>query len=216
MPHPCLRLLLALGIVAAPGAASALVTTYEDEAAFLSAAGSVKTETFDGFVTDTSFHSSPLDVGDFVIVASAPSVPTNFNKIDATPNDAYNLGSAHAKLGIQDGETVTLTFDAPITAFGADFYAVNDGELRSQIVAAGESVALPVVADEVYRFYGLVSDTPFSVLTFVAIADVSEGMAFDNVTYSSASAAVPLPAAAPLLAGALAGLGLLARRRARG
>ncbi|MEC9434717.1 MAG: VPLPA-CTERM sorting domain-containing protein [Pseudomonadota bacterium] len=216
MPPLSLRLFVAIGIVAAPGAASALVTTYVDETAFLAAAGSVTTETFDGFVSDASFYNTSLDVGDFVIAATTSSVPTNFNEIDASPYEFVNLGSPYAKIGIDDGDTVTLTFDAPITAFGALFYGVNDDELRSQITVAGETVAHPVTSGSVFAYFGLISDTPFSVLTFTGLSDGGEAMAFDDATYSAISAPVPVPAAAPLLAGALGGLGLLARRRRRG
>ncbi|WP_339950613.1 VPLPA-CTERM sorting domain-containing protein [uncultured Albimonas sp.] len=97
-------------------------------------------------------------------------------------------------------------------AFGFGFEDVDDGDPRRQIVVPTGYVALTPLSGEV-TFAG----ASLGSLGLTA-GDYSFALPSDFIAISiaSASTAVPLPAAAPLLAAGLGGLALAARRRRKG
>lgn len=231
---------LALGLL--PTGASALVVRYDDRDAFLAAAGAVEMETFEGVLADDNIRANDVyggpsggaDLTDFSVYSFAnASLPPDWNKIDVAPYGsiyaAFGSTSLTAFLVSDVGETDTLEFwfDAPVTAFGASFYGLNNVSPKLEVWAAGEILGLPVQPDNRFSFVGFVSDTTFTKLRFLAFA--SEGFGMDDLIYSvigevgtpaveapetgGGDTVVPLPAAAPLLALGLGALSLAARRR---
>ncbi len=196
---------LLLGIVGT--SAEAAVTVYTDRTSFNTAVGPIVLENFNSFASETPFHTTALDVGDFTLsMTGSPNTGARRNKIDLPPYewsvsdiDGTNVVNVLTILG----DSLFITFDSPITAFGADFAAFNDGHLRTTIVVSTEVLNPPATAGNDVRLFGFTSDTPFTVVEARAVDN--DGYAIDNVSYS----VVPEPAMICLL-----GLGgLLLRRR---
>lgn len=100
-----------------------------------------------------------------------------------------------------------FTFDSPIFAFGADFRSINDQINRTQILVGPDTLALPIPgASGEFSFFGFTSPTPFTTVTFDALANDVYGI--DNVTYG-----VPAPGILALLGIGLAGIGFSRRSR---
>ncbi|MEX5729670.1 hypothetical protein Ga0609869_003023 [Rhodovulum iodosum] len=206
----------AAALAAATGGHAAVVG-YTSEAAWLAAAGGgLSFEGFDGIASDTSFAGAPLDVGDFTISYTGSISGGSFNYIDTLPpSSPNNLFASNAMIGgVNEGETVTLTFDSAITSFGASFAALNDNADRSVFEVGGSTLQLAQNTGLVIEFFGVVSDTPFTEFTLRGLA-ASEGYGMDNVRYGVEQTVVPLPASALLLGSGLALVGGLSRRRRR-
>lgn len=214
-------LVLALFLGVALGApVRAAPQSYEDEAAFATAAGLLSVEDFSGRTVGSSLAGT-VDFGGFTttlvstvggpffnVVGTGPSLPYGLN--------ALGLSGTNLQVGLRRGETFTFTFATAITAFGATFAGVNDFVRRSGFSAAGSTDWLGVVQDWNARFFGVVSDTPFTTVTITG-GPFSEGFGIDNVRWASAPipTPVPLPASGLLLLAGVAAVGLLGRRRAR-
>jgi len=129
----------------------------------------------------------------------------------------------HDNFGPNDNITVTLA--SPTTAFGVFFsiaptatgsiYATNEwGDLADGGgIDAGTGAGL--YDRSTLYFVGMISDVPFSVVSFGATGDAaSTGFVVDNLTIvDGVTSAVPEPGSRALLATALALLLLTVRRR---
>jgi hypothetical protein len=200
------------------GAANAAVTTYTSSAAFTAAAGSTTLVTFNDVASNVSFATSSVDAGPFSLLGIGPDTGTSF--LNTQPQSGffiqYNVdGTTYAQVGTSFGMGFAITFDAPIRAFGASFSAMQDGAVRTAIEVAGTTVTPPVQVGQGVRFFGFLSDTPFTTLRFVN-ADPTDGDGFgmDNVLFAAA-APVPAPGASALALGVLGMLAAGARRRKR-
>lgn len=195
---------------------SATLATYTDRTAFTAAAGgSVSTETFNSFVSETPFHTSALDVGPFTISMSAGvSTSSDRNRIDLPPHAfaVFNVdGTAIANALTGAGQSLYLVFDSPITAFGADFADFNDQILRTNIVVGSDTLATSVTPASGVRFFGFTSDTPFTTVEFRGVNN--DGYGIDNVAFSSnAGGRVPEGGSTLVLLG-LVTIGLAGIRR---
>lgn len=213
-----MKLKLALGALAAGlmamAPANAAVTVYDNSGDFLANAGGIlATEDFNSYGADVSFSGTTIDIGDFTVTHNG-STSTPYNVIDAHPlgiGDFDIDGTSLLNGGVVDGETIVLTFDAPIYAFAADFSALNDGVQRSFFQVAGEDIYLPVLGGVEQQFVGFISDIAFTTITLVSLA-ASEGYGMDNLMYGGASE-VPIPAALPLLLSGLGAMGFASRRK---
>ena len=185
----------------------ALTITYSSRAVFDVAVGATTLEDFNSFGAEIPFHTIPLDVGDFTLsMTGAPSTDAIRNKIDLPPPAFPEFdvdGTVIANVLTFFGDSLFFTFDTPITAFGADFGALNDVILRTNVVVSGDVLTPAVTAGNQVRFFGVTSDTPFTTVEFRAVAN--DGYGIDNVSY------IPEPSTLTLAALALLGLlGLLA------
>lgn len=195
-------------------AQAATFTQFDDRTALEAASAALSTETFNSFAADAGIAGNTLDVGDFTIDGTA----TTYLSIETDGTNGTAVNGTPFLLGFGfDNQSFDLVFDAPITAFGADLFAVNDGVERTRITIGGETFLMPVVGGDESSFFGVTSDMAFTTITFSVLNTglAGELAGLDNVSYGQASAVVPLPAPALLLLSGLGGLGLVARRRAR-
>ncbi len=205
-----------IAIVTSSTANAATVTLYDDRTTFNTATGSLTTETFDLFTTETPIPANVgFDFGDFSIT---PTI-VNFSIVDPDPTAVLNVNGTPYVRGIGNfGDTFAFTFDTPITAFGIDLSDFNDDLQRTQVSILGQTILPPVTQGRLQRtFLGFISDMAFSSVTF-EVLDVpfGEGAGIDNLTYGVAAVNdIPLPAAFPLFLAGLAGIGAVGWRRKR-
>jgi hypothetical protein len=123
--------------------------------------------------------------------------------------------AAHAAYTAFDfGDALTFSFDQAITAFGAEFRQLKDNDTRTLADVGGQTLDIPgVPGGSVRSFFGFVSDTPFTSVSFRGVANDVYGI--DDVTFGAALRvpAVPEPGSVALLSLGLVGVAV-ARRRA--
>ena len=204
---------LALSLLA--GTAQSAVFAYDTAADFATATAGMTLSTED-FEDDTpgSYYGNgnSVDVGGFTLSSDHPS-PAPRNTIDAPPLQYAEFdinGSTVANILYALGTSLTLTFDSPILAFGALFADLNNEALRTEIDVAGVTLVPAIAGIGEVRFFGFVSDTAFSTITFRGVDN--EGYGMDEVVYGGSAPAIPLPAGLPLLLTGLLGFGILRRR----
>ena len=173
----------------------AAAVTYTDKTAFINDSAPLNLEDFNSQTEGSAFHSNPLDIGPFTISMTGTPVsdPPERNAIDAPPVqfpefDVDGTTIANVLTNFAPPESLFLTFDVPIAAFGVDLANLNDDELRTEIIAAGVSTIPSASGGSAVRFFGIRSDTQFTTVEFRAILNNGYGM--DNVLF-----AVPVPAA---------------------
>ena len=214
----CLFFALISSTIAAP-------VTFTNQGTFLSAIGGSAdiTEDFNSFASDTSFQDGTLDVGPFSLTSSG-QFHNSFNKIDVSP---FQFGgsvppnsSPYAGLYLDSrGDTftsVTLTFDSPIKAFGADFGEIDPNTLISFATASGNGSINTVLASGLQGFFGFLLDAGEFITSFTFTTPVNDGFGMDNVLLSNFAAEpvnISEPNTIPLVLGALFGMLWLTRRK---
>ena len=199
-------MVLALALCIA-GNAWAAVTTYTDRSTWLGAGGPASfTADFESFATDTSFATSPVNVGPFTLsTIGTASADSNF--IDASPF-AFSpippsFGNACAEIFVQDPVMARLDLSSPVSGLFTDFlYAGNGEQLQltvSLLSGATAELAVPGTGTDLVPFGFISSDDPITGITFHNIAN--DGFIIDNVSGQG----VPEPCSASLI-----GLGLVA------
>ncbi len=198
--------------------APAAIVQYSSRTLFGSAAGSTTTESLNSFAPQVNaFENVWFDFGDF---SGRNGTNTSFG------GDITNLGTIDGTIEIWGflkigGATLEFVFDSPITAIGFDANNLADQRYVDIIFdnADGDVVAVHDPVDQI-RFWGFVSDTPFTSITFrqtgfdPGIGTDMDGILFDNFEYSAAI--VPLPGGAAMACAAgVACLGLVRRRLVR-
>jgi hypothetical protein len=129
-----------------------------------------------------------------------------------------------APLQVATESSFTFTFAQPMTYFGAWFTGIENGCGQTRAEWLGESFLLPnSTVDNVcgatvgLQFFGFVSQTPFTTLTFrqqgARSPNSSDFWAMDDMIYGTApGTVVPEPTSVVLLATGLVGV-VLGRRR---
>ena len=193
-------------VALAANSASAAVTTFTDLASWSAAvSGPVVTEDFNSFTSDVP---ALFDAGDFSLTAIGSFAADNgIEAFDPNPTDIQSLGQDRNIDGTTyysgdvDDTIVRVAFDFGIRAIAwdqtstANGVSISFGGMTANLGSGG--------------FFGLISDTAFSGFTLSG-SDGAFGL--DNFRYVAATP-VPVPAALPLLALGLAGLGIAGRRR---
>jgi MoxR-like ATPase len=128
-----------LAIALSVTAASAAPTTFTDRSAFQAELGSFTVETFNSFAVETPFHSSPLATPSGLTLSMSAGVSTApiRNKIDLPPvafGEFDVNGTALANVFTRAGESLFLSFAAPMFGVGFDLGAFNDDDLRTQVI----------------------------------------------------------------------------------
>ena len=194
---------------------AAVTDVFTDRASFDLAIGPTLVEDFNSFELDTPFHTNAVDVGPFSLSMTGNLLTDDSrNKIDVPPLEETIIdvdGTTVALAMTTAGTTFVITFDIPITAFGADFAALNEDVDRTRIVVGAEEIAPPTTAGNTVGFFGFQTDTPFTTLEFVtsSLTRPLDGYSLDNVAF----APVPIPGALWLFGSGLLGLLALSRDR---
>lgn len=194
--------LLAASMAALVGPASAAMTAYTDRDAFEAALASVTRDDFNDLTVNGG--ANVIDRGAYVMDGSFyQCVVTGCN---SNESQGASLPGSYTYPAYVWHYMVnhTVTFDVAQNGFGFDFS--NYVREPANTVLTIEGMASPTNSG----FFGVISDV--AMTTFDYSFSGTAYMITDNFTYGSGitSAAVPVPAAAPLM---LAGLGLAAWRR---
>lgn len=183
--------------------ASSAIVQYSSRAAFTAAAGAVTIEDFESFTPNaTAFRNTIFDFGDFTGY-NGPHSGTGFG------GDIYAPGTVNGSTDIivvlgTSGARLDLVFDYPITAIGFDAEQMAD-QRHDEILfnnLAGDVVPVTDPIDQV-RFWGFISDTPFTTFTMRQTGwgtggGPTDGFHIDDLTYN-----VPEPGAAAFMIVAL-------------
>ena len=191
-------------------------TFFDVETDWLLAMQSVALEDFNTQTSGDAFHTSPLDVGPFSLSMIGGSTLSGRNQIDAPPLAISSFdvdATTVANVLIGTGDSLFLTFDAPVTGVGVQLASFNDDVLRTSIHVAGGEITPEIMGAGDVRFFGVTSDTSFTTVEF-RFAGAGDGFGLDNVQFGDAlsTAVVPTPTAA---IGGLAMIGLLGVKRRR-
>lgn len=211
--------------------AHAAAVYYSDRTSWTTAIGGAAdwTVDFNSFAVDTEFRTAALDLGPFSLLGDTAN--TNADLVDVQPYEGSISATTHttpaANIYTSTGnpaigaapETVTMTFDALTTAWGADFFEI--GVFFSMLIefadTSTEMKTIGTGADTL--FLGLTSAIGISKITFynsaIGTLNGSGGLVDDIQGVSADTSVVPLPAALPLFAGGLGAMGLLGWRRKR-
>jgi hypothetical protein len=208
------RSFLGAALVACTAAsAQAATTTSTGEAAFLAAAPGLDLDDFE----DATFDGTSIGFDGGTITCSGGNLCNVFFGL--------SFGFAGTSLSGDNApffatpDTITFSFGAAITAFGIFIGGAGDVGLQTLTATLSTGDMVTVLQDDTAasgtfvgntNYVGVLSDTPFTSISFTGTDD-NDGVFFDDARWGT-PAAIPVPAAGFLLAGALAGL-LLARRR---
>jgi hypothetical protein len=196
-------------LLAAVSHVGAAPIQFDNRTAFEAVVSGAKTVTFDDVLSNVNLSDASYDAGPFTV--TGPDSDGVHIEVDGNDYLSINGTPFIRGLGVT-GDTVTFTFDAPITSFGVDMFGINNDFEHTRIVIDGTTYQFPVTPGNMTSFFGLVSDVPFSIATFYMIAGEVGGL--DNITFGTTAAAVPEPTSIALLATGLAGALLRRRRRA--
>ena len=204
-------ILICIGLL--PLQAKAVFTGFTDETAFnLANTVPLTLESFESFSTGDTSIVTP----DLTLTTSPAGGSINEGSPLAFPTDGANyFGWVFA-----DDSSLTLAFNSPQTAFSMDITDLSTVFDDQSIRVFADGSATPVVPDFLYPargssargvldFLALISDTPFSSLTFTFAT--SEVIGIDRLQYGINP--VPVPAAFWLFGTALVGFIGYSRRR---
>ena len=194
--------LSAIYLSAARPSDAGVLATYTDRATFESVVSGLATETFDSLLSDTSFHETTLDLGDFSLLSSGNTLdPIRRNKVDVPTLEFGSFdvdGSVIANVSLSPAGSLLVTFDNAIMAFGADFAHLNNSFVRTTVHVGGETLIPSVAPTDDPRFFGFTSDMPLTTVEFRGVVGTSgDGFGIDNVSFSEACAELHSPVPEP-------------------
>ena len=192
---------LAAAVVAAAPPARAQHRTFTARAAFEAAAGVVATESFSMPLTQV-----PLTGGTYAFGGGVATFDVNHGDM------TFGGGDAFVDLHPEGGEPpqfLRLDFEAPVTAFGADFTQFDEP------TAVFRALLGDAAFDVRQGFFGVVAVQPF-VSVELRNTGAASFFVLDDMSYTTAQAVVPEPGTVWLTLGGLAGIGAgrVVRRRA--
>ncbi|HTY98307.1 MAG TPA: PEP-CTERM sorting domain-containing protein [Rhodocyclaceae bacterium] len=195
--------------------AQAATTSFSSAAAFSTASGSGLA--FESFETATLSTSTSVAFSGGTFSCSGSSYCPDFFGISSLGADAGTKSVYFASPDI-----ATITFDAPVNAFGIHIGGAGDVApitLTAYLGNGDSAVALDdyTGSDKVFgtnnQFFGVISDTAFSSIIFKA-SNFGDGIFFDSLSYGTV-AAVPEPETYAMMMAGLSLLGLAGRRKSR-
>jgi hypothetical protein len=195
--------------------ASGTSISFTSSAAFLAATTITQTENY-GTLTNGQLISSGatidgLTYSGFVLTGGATQldITNSFNSFSG-----LSLGASHTGATFFfGGEGATITFGAPVTAFGM-FFNVNQNSGNYGFTSSSGSASTGSAAYDTstFVFAGLTSTTPFSSISFSS-TDTSLGSFNVPEVLLGSAGAVPEPSTVGVTLGGLAMLALGALRR---
>lgn len=168
---------------------STVIETFNDRLSFEGSITYWKSESFNSYKEEISFHNSTLDVGDFSLSIQGDLVSDrNFIDLPEFQFPIFDIdGTPVVNVFTYEGSSLFIAFEFPIFAFGADFSNINGG-IDTDIVLNGVYLNMPRVPD----FFGFKSGTAFSEIE-VRSRD-TDGFSFDNATYAPIEVNTPITA----------------------
>lgn len=211
---------IASGVLIGATPSQAAMTTYNTRGAFSAAAGKSTVQTFNQIVADTPYSAAPLNVADqFTVGGTGLGAFPGDNIIDVPPLSFAGAdvdGTPQIAVLTDEFINLVITFTQPVRAFGADFAGFNNPSEQAPFrtgIEIGGTTFLPAL-DGVTQFWGVVSDTPFTTVSFISY-DVDR-FAIDNVVFATAeTGAVPEPATWAIMIAGFGLAGATLRRRPR-
>jgi len=217
----CFKQALALAGLTLSFSVNAAVAAYTNKALFDSAAGSTTLETFDsGSCCASQTTISTLNLGGIQPgVTYSLKDPFSGQYSFIFNGGGYGFSSSGQWLHsfrISGTSALNIEFESPVSAFGFDTVNSYMGEgFTANINFSNGSTSVQNVSDMPNRtlvFYGFVSDMGIDSVEIQGTSS-QYNFAIDNFQFGGAPAAVPVPAAAWLFGSALAGLGVLRRKK---
>lgn len=188
---------MAAGLCAAPAFAT---TTYDNQADFYANAGMLSVEDFESHAPgDPGGGALPfIDFGLFEATSNPDALKILqgpfFGNHNTTPGGSKYL-SLDTDVGFVSAD-LTLVFDAPIIEFGVYIVDAEDGGF---VTVGGSTYNVLGGPDGVERYFGIISDTPFTTIR-IDMGDTDSHWSVDDVAFT-----IPTPGTlALLLTGALA------------
>ena len=203
-------------VLLSPIAANAIPTQYEDRAQWEAANGTVTfTEDFESFDVETSFFNTAVALNQMTLEASGTR---SFQKIMISDSDTNVNGSIQLRGITKFGDTtISLLFDNPVSAWGADFADHNGVEnLLIDVLDLSGALLMTLDATTNRGFLGFVAGPGEQVgsLTFrsgVEVLNYQEAFGMDNV--AGVAISVPEPGTLALFGIGLFGMGLARRNK---
>ena len=198
--------LILIATATMPGAALAAVTFYDDPATFDANANTGALLDLDSLapINSSIFLGTPgeVDLGPLTVSTNGPLFAQN--------NNLWGTGGFLSAQQLQ-GATITFSIDNPVTAFALNYAA---GASIDASVRGSNSILAPIsVPPFMMAFFGVTSDTPFSIVTLTMSGD---GADIDNIRFGSQSVAdVPEPSTWAMILCGFGAIGLVVRRRRR-
>lgn len=179
---------------------------------------------FNSFTTDTEFRTGPVDLGPFTMEETGSGSPSDpefgFNMIDADPFVDVD-GTTLARMAVMPTNMidVEMTFDVPVSAWGADFVSALSGSKLDLVLDVGGAFTTVEVGvnDGFFGFVTSGPEMPIEKIILEARLDTHnlELFRMDNV---SAAVYIPEPSSLVGLLGicvtGLLGLGFVRRQSA--
>ncbi|MFW2541447.1 VPLPA-CTERM sorting domain-containing protein [Primorskyibacter sp. 2E107] len=212
------RLLLAAGFATIAASAQAATTFYSDLIGFAGATNGTLGLSFESFEeTPLPGHATSTMTFDWGTVMETNGGVGN-NRINDQQQNTMQIEPNVWPNPVADGDgaiwyhdngnsLLTFTFFDPITAFGV-FISSTASDALSITNGAFSTTGLPGTEDP--NFWGVVTDTAFSSITFSTVS--GERVGFDELKFGNLSQ-VPLPASGLLLLAGVGALGLRRRKR---
>lgn len=152
--------------------------------------------------------ANPTIAGVSFAGATAPTIVQNNILVPSSPF----LGNQSSG---SNGTNINITFATGVSAFGAEFYAVNSNTTLQAFDAANQllgTILLPSTGTGVNGYLGLGG---FSTAIWSARVVTTDYLGIDNFRFVTAATSVPEPGTVGLLGLGLLGAGVAARRRRR-
>ena len=179
-------------------------------------------EGFESYANDFTTGARTITLSGFSLSYATGNAGDSFGVTDVlnpTPGSSGLGPTAGSKYLYADfsagaNNAVGFNFVSPILAFGIDIKDLEVANIN-YLTSSGDAgtAGVPGIDGNV-QFFGIVSDTPFTSVSFTepGLAQ-GDGLAFDQTTFSLAAAAVPEPATLGLFMAGL--LFLRGARRSR-
>jgi len=213
-------------VLLSPIAAHAIPTQYEDRAQWEAANGTVTfTEDFESFDVETSFFNTAVALNQMTLEASVGegcsiSNCEGIQKIALTQAAEIDVNGSIQVTGATEftsALTISLLFDNPVSAWGADFAGHNGVEnLLIDVLDLSGALLMTLDATSDRGFLGFVAGPGEQVgsLIFrsgVDVAGFREAFGMDNV--AGVAISVPEPGTLALFGIGLFGMGLARRNK---